>query len=88
MTAAAGTTLPDTATVSGTESDASFSASASTTTTISPAPVPAGFQQTQLAHGLAKPVVFAFAPGGDIWIGEQGGAILDYHNGAVHPRRS
>src|SRR6266851_190126 len=84
MTAAAGTALPDTATVTGTESGATFSGSGSTTTTISPS-LPAGFAQTQLAHGLAKPVVIAFAPNGDIWIGEQGGAIVTYRNGAIQP---
>jgi uncharacterized repeat protein (TIGR01451 family) len=86
MTAPAGTTLPDSATVTGTESGAQFSQSASTTTTISPS-LPAGFAQKQLAHGLSKPVVLAFPPGGggDIWVGEQGGTILDYHNGAVQP---
>jgi len=83
MTAPAGTTLPDTATVSGTESGSPFSASASTTTTISPAPVPAGFAQTQLAHGLSKPIAIAFAPNGDIYVGEQGGSILIYRSGAV-----
>ena len=82
MTAPAGTSLPDTATVTGTESGSAFSSSGGTTTTISPA-LPQGFKQTQLAGGLKKPVVLAFAPGGDIWIGEQGGTILDYHNGAV-----
>ena len=25
----------------------------------------------------------AFVPGGDVWLGEQGGTILDYHNGTV-----
>jgi uncharacterized repeat protein (TIGR01451 family) len=83
MTAPAGTTLPDTATVTGAESSASFSQSASTTTTISPAPLPAGFAQTQLAHGLTKPIAIAFAPNGDIYIGEQGGAIVIYRGGAV-----
>ena len=82
MTAAAGTTQPDTATVTGTESGSQFSATGGTTTAISPS-LPAGFTQTQLAHGLSKPVVVAFAPGGDIWIGEEGGTILDYHNGAI-----
>ena len=84
MTAPAGTAQPDTATVTGTESGSSFSASGSTTATISPG-LPAGFAQTQLAHGLSKPVVIAFPPGGDIWIGEEGGTIVDYHNGAVQP---
>ena len=82
MTAPAGTSLPDTATVTGTESGSAFSSSGGTTTTISSG-LPQGFKQTQLAGGLKKPVVLAFAPGGDIWIGEQGGTILDYHNGAV-----
>ena len=82
--AAAGTVVPDTATVTGTESGASFSGSGSTTTTIGPS-LAAGFQQTQLAHGMTKPILLAFVPGGggDVWIGEQGGTILDYHNGAL-----
>jgi uncharacterized repeat protein (TIGR01451 family) len=83
MTAPAGTVLPDTATVAGTEAGSAFTASGSVTTTISPS-LPAGFVQTKLAHGLNKPVVIAFPPGGsDIWIGEQGGTILDYKNGVV-----
>ena len=44
-----------------------------------------GFTQTQLAGGLKNPVVIAFAPNGDIWIGEKGGAIKVFHNGAVQP---
>jgi uncharacterized repeat protein (TIGR01451 family) len=90
MTAAPGTVLPDTATVTGTESGASFSASGSVTTTIAPS-LPTGFVQTQLAKGLTKPILIAFPPGstgatgatGDMWIGEQGGTILDYRNGTV-----
>jgi glucose/arabinose dehydrogenase/regulation of enolase protein 1 (concanavalin A-like superfamily) len=35
--------------------------------------------------GLKNPVVFAFAPTGDIFIGEQAGTILIYRNGAVLP---
>jgi uncharacterized repeat protein (TIGR01451 family) len=81
-TAAAGAMVPDTATVTGTESGASFSTSGSTTTTISPS-LPAGFVQTKLAGGLKKPITINFVPGGDIWIGEQGGTIVDYHSGAV-----
>src|ERR1700730_5815203 len=46
---------------------------------------PAGFTKTQLANGLKKPTVFAFAPNGDIYIGEQIGVILIYRNGAVLP---
>jgi uncharacterized repeat protein (TIGR01451 family) len=81
-TGAAGTTVPNTASVTGTESGSTLTASASTTTTISPS-LPTGFVQTQLAHGMSKPVVMAFVPGGDIWIGEQCGAIYDFHNGAL-----
>jgi glucose/arabinose dehydrogenase len=47
--------------------------------------VPAGFAKTQLAQGLKNPSVFAFAPNGDIYIGEKGGAILIYRNGVVLP---
>ena len=42
-----------------------------------------GFAKTQLAHGLKDPTTFAFAPNGDIYIGEQSGVILIYRNGAV-----
>src|SRR5437588_7691323 len=42
-----------------------------------------GFAKTQLAHGLKNPSVFAFAPNGDIYIGEQSGIILIYRSGAV-----
>ncbi len=45
----------------------------------------AGFTKTQLAHGLKDPTVFAFAPNGDIYIGQQAGIILLYRNGAVLP---
>ena len=47
--------------------------------------VPAGFTKQLLASGLANPTVFAFAPNGDIYLGEQGGAILIYRNGQVLP---
>ena len=45
--------------------------------------VPPGFTQTLLAGGLKNPTVFAFAPSGDVWIGQQGGAIVVFHNGTV-----
>ena len=84
--AAAGAVVPDTATVTGTESGSSFSGSGTNSTTIGPG-LPSGFQQTQLASGLKDPTVIAFPPGGggDAWIGEEGGTILDYHNGAIQP---
>lgn len=82
VTVAAGMPLSDTATVTGTESSTQFSASATTSTTVSQN-LPPGFAQTQLAHGLSKPVALAFAPNGDIYVGEQGGTILIYRNGAV-----
>jgi glucose/arabinose dehydrogenase len=44
-----------------------------------------GFAKKQLAGGLKNPVVFAFAPNGDIYIGEQAGTILIYRNGAILP---
>jgi uncharacterized repeat protein (TIGR01451 family) len=84
VTAAAGSTLSDTATVSGSESSSSFSASATTTDHVS-ANVTPGFAQTQLAGGLKKPIALAFAPNGDIYIAEQAGAILIYRNGAILP---
>ncbi len=84
VTAAVGSTLSDTASVTGTESSAPFSASATTSTTISQT-LPAGFAQTKLATGLAKPIALAFAPNGDIYVAEQGGTILHYSNGAILP---
>jgi glucose/arabinose dehydrogenase len=82
QTAAVGTTLADTATVAGTESGATFSAAGDSSTVVTGG-LPAGFTQTTLAKGLSKPTVLAFPPGGDIWIGEQGGTILDYRTGAT-----
>ncbi len=84
VTAAAGTAYSDTAQVSGTESGATVGGTATTTANAAPA-LPPGFVQTQLVGGLTKPVVVAPAPNGDIYIGEQGGTILDYHNGALLP---
>jgi uncharacterized repeat protein (TIGR01451 family) len=84
VTAAAGAAYSDTAQVSGTESGATVGGTATTTANASPA-LPPGFVQTQLAGGLTKPVVVVPAPNGDIYIGEQGGTILDYHNGALLP---
>ena len=52
----------------------------------SPPPQPlAGFTQTLLASGLPNPVVLAFAPNGDLWIGCQGGSIRVLHNGVLEP---
>jgi glucose/arabinose dehydrogenase/regulation of enolase protein 1 (concanavalin A-like superfamily) len=82
VTAAPGSTLSDTATVTGTDAAGSFSASSSTTTAVRSV-VPPGFAKTQLAHGLKNPTVLAFAPNGDTYIGEQGGTILIYRNGQV-----
>src|SRR5713226_4521041 len=42
-----------------------------------------GFGKKQLAGGLNHPIVFVFAPNGDIYIGEQQGTILIYRNGAI-----
>ena len=78
----AGTTYSNTAAVTGTESSASFSTSATTTATVAPTLAP-GFTQTKVAGGLAKPIVLAFAANGDLYIGEQGGTIVVYRNGAV-----
>src|SRR5258708_36048836 len=47
--------------------------------------LPPGFAKKQLANGLKNPSVFAFAPNGDIYLGEQSGAILIYRNGAILP---
>src|SRR5438876_11361450 len=44
-----------------------------------------GFAKKQLAGGLNHPVVFAFAPNGDIYLGEQTGVILIYRSGAILP---
>src|SRR5436190_13061847 len=79
---AAGTTLNNSASLAGTESGVPITASASAATVVQ---LPAGFAKTKLAHGLAKPTVFAFAPNGDVYIGEQAGAIVIYRNGAILP---
>ncbi len=84
VTAAAGAAYSDTAQVSGTESGATVSGSATTAANASPAITP-GFVQTQLVGGLTKPVVVVPTANGDIYIGEQGGMVLDYHNGALLP---
>jgi uncharacterized repeat protein (TIGR01451 family) len=83
VTALAGTTLSDTATATWTESGSPSSASATTTSVIQA--LQSGFSQTKLAGGLTKPIALDFAPNGDIYIGEQGGTILVYRNGAVLP---
>jgi uncharacterized repeat protein (TIGR01451 family) len=84
LQAAGGAVIPDSATVTGTESGSPFTASGNTSTTEGTGLAP-GFKQTQLASGLSRPVAMVFPPGGDIWIGDEGGAILDYHNGAIQP---
>ncbi len=84
VTAAAGGSLSNTATVTGTESSTPFSASATVTTPINQV-LPPGFTQTKLAGSLTKPILLAFAPNGDIYVGEQTGVILIYRNGAVLP---
>lgn len=50
-----------------------------------PQTVPAGFVKSHLAHGLKDPTVFAFAPNGDIYIGEQSGVVLIERNGTILP---
>ncbi len=57
--------------------------SAATTNTAYPDLLP-GFAKKTIG-GLKNPVVFAFAPTGDIFIGEQAGTILIYRNGAILP---
>src|SRR5665213_1474749 len=49
--------------------------------------LPAGFTKVQLAgsSSLTNPVTFRFAANGDIFIGEQAGAIKILRNGAVLP---
>jgi len=84
VSAAIGATFSDSATVTGSESASSFTASATSTGTVSQS-LASGFVQTKLAGGLSKPIAFVFAPGGDIYIGEQGGTIVTYRNGAVLP---
>lgn len=84
VTAAAGASYSDTATVSGTESGATVGGTATATGDASQN-LPPGFVQTQLVGGLTRPVAVVPAPDGDIYIGEQGGTILDYHDGALLP---
>ena len=83
VSAAPGAAYSDTATVSGTEGTP-FSATATTNATATPA-VASGFTQTKLAGGLAKPIVLAFAPNGDLYVGEQAGTIVIFRNGGVVP---
>src|SRR5947209_15798879 len=72
--------------VNAIHSHAVHAANASSTPVNSAFPdLPPGFAKTQLAHGLKNPSVLAFAPNGDIYIGEQSGIILIYRNGAVLP---
>src|SRR3989440_2049774 len=72
--------------VNAIHSHAVHAANASSTPVNSAFPdLPPGFAKTQLAQGLKNPSVFAFAPNGDIYIGEQSGIILIYRNGAVLP---
>ena len=61
------------------------SASRTGAATTSTTGLPPGFVQTTLAGGLQNPIAIAFAPNGDIWIGEKVGKIVIYHNGAVEP---
>jgi len=84
VTAAAGTAFSDTVTVSGTESGGTVGGTATTTGDAGPT-LPAGFVQTKLVGGLTRPVVVVPAPNGDLYIGEQGGTIVDYHDGALLP---
>jgi uncharacterized repeat protein (TIGR01451 family) len=84
VTAVAGTVLPNTATVTGTQSSASFSASATTSTVVGAA-LTSGFAKTQVAHGLKNPVALAFAPNNDLYIASQTGTISIYRNGAILP---
>ena len=73
----------DTATVTGSEGTA-FSTSATASSTSSSG-LAAGFTQTKLAGGLAKPIVLQFAPNGDLYVGLQAGKIVIFRNGAVLP---
>jgi glucose/arabinose dehydrogenase/regulation of enolase protein 1 (concanavalin A-like superfamily) len=51
--------------------------------TLPPPNLPAGFTQTQLAHGLSKPIALAFAPNGDLYIAQQGGTVLIERGGQM-----
>jgi glucose/arabinose dehydrogenase len=84
VTAAAGATFSDTAAVTGTESSTPFSATGTASGTASQT-LPSGFAQTTLLTGLKKPIVLAFAPNGDMYVGEQAGAIVIDRHGVVLP---
>ncbi len=73
VSAAVGTTLNDTAALTGMDGSTSVSTSGSASTLVDLA---AGFAQKTLLGGLHNPTCFAFAPNGDIYIAQQGGAIL------------
>jgi uncharacterized repeat protein (TIGR01451 family) len=84
VSAGAGTTYSDTASVTGTESSAAFSTSGTTTSTVPPVLTP-GFTQTKLAGGITKPILIDFAPNGDLYIGNQGGTIYIERAGKLLP---
>ncbi len=81
VTAAAGATVSSVATLTGTEGS-TFSVSSSASSVVA-GPLAPGFTQTRIAGGLSNPIVLAFAPNGDIYIGQQNGTISVYRNGAV-----
>jgi uncharacterized repeat protein (TIGR01451 family) len=80
VTAAAGTTLNNTASVSGSQLGQTAIAGSSVATLVD---LPQGFTQTIVASGLTNPVGLAFAPNGDLWIIGQRGTIWIYHSGHV-----
>jgi glucose/arabinose dehydrogenase len=79
VTAAAGTTLNNTASASGSQSGQTAIAGSSVATLVD---LPQGFTQTVVAQ-MHNPTVIAFAPNGDLWVGEQAGQIRVVHNGTL-----
>ena len=78
VTATAGTTLNNSASVSGSQSGTTAIAGSSVATLVD---LPQGFTQTTIISGMKNPAVIAFAPNGDMWVGQQAGAIYVYHSG-------
>jgi uncharacterized repeat protein (TIGR01451 family) len=79
VTAAAGTILNNSASASGSQSGQTAIGGASVATLVD---LPQGFTQTVVAQ-MHNPTVLAWAPNGDLWVGEQAGQIRVVHNGTL-----
>src|SRR3954453_18278250 len=48
-----------------------------------PATLPSGFTEAAVATGLSNPTAMEFAPNGDLWVLEQGGAVKRFRSGST-----